>query len=129
MHYHFLADLVVLIHLAFIVFAVLGGILTYWWRKALWLHIPVVLWAGWIEFTGGICPLTPLENWLRSRGEQVTYSIDFVGKYILPLVYPEGLTRGIQLVLGAIVGLVNILIYVYIFKIRKTQQGKKLTII
>ncbi|UCE54129.1 MAG: DUF2784 domain-containing protein [Desulfobacterales bacterium] len=124
MHYNFLADLVVLIHLAFIVFAVLGGILTYWWRKALWLHIPVVLWAGWIEFTGGICPLTPLENWLRSRGEQVTYSIDFVGQYILPLVYPEGLTRGIQLVLGAIVVFVNILIYVFIFKIRKTQQRK-----
>jgi len=129
MHYHFLADLVVLIHFAFIVFAVLGGILTYWWRKALWLHIPVVLWAGWIEFTGGICPLTPLENWLRSRGEQAIYSIDFVGQYILPLVYPEGLTRGIQLVFGAIVVFVNILIYVYIFKIRKTQQGKKLTII
>ena len=124
MHYRILADLVVLIHFAFIIFAVLGGILTYWWKKALWLHIPVVLWAGWIEFTGGICPLTPLENWLRSRGEQAAYAIDFVGKYILPLVYPEGLTRGIQLVLGAIVVLVNILIYVCIFKIRKTREGK-----
>ena len=119
MFYLILADLVVLIHLAFIVFAVLGGLLIIWWRKVLYLHLPAVIWAGWIEVSGGICPLTPLENWLRGQSGQATYAVDFVGNYIVPLVYPPGLTRAIQIVLAAIVISVNGLIYGYLFFRRK----------
>ena len=68
MAYNLLADGVVLIHLAFVLFAVLGALLIIRWRKVLWLHLPAAVWAAWIEFSGKICPLTPLENWLRMRG-------------------------------------------------------------
>jgi hypothetical protein len=115
MFYLWLADLVVLLHLAFIVFAVLGGLLIIWWRKVLYLHLPAVIWAGWIELSGGICPLTPLENWLRGQGGQAAYDVDFVGNYIVPLVYPPGLTRGMQIVLAAMVIFINGLIYYYLF--------------
>ena len=115
MLYLWLADLVVLIHLAFIVFAVLGGLFIIWWRKVLYLHLPAVIWAGWIEFSGGICPLTPLENWLRGEGGQAAYAVDFVGNYLMPLVYPAGLTRTIQIVLAIMVIFINGLIYGYLF--------------
>ena len=115
MHYRLLADFVVILHLAFIVFVILGGIIIIWWRKAGWIHLPSVVWAGWIEFSGGICPLTPLENWLRIQGGQATYPVDFVDKYIMPLVYPPGLTRGIQIGLAAIVIFINGLLYGYLY--------------
>jgi hypothetical protein len=125
MYYLLLADLVVLLHLAFIIFAVFGGIIIIWWRKVLWLHVPAVLWSGWIEFSEGICPLTPLENWLRAQGGQAAYAIDFVGQYIIALVYPASLTRRIQVVLGAIVIIVNVLIYGYVFIIRRSALIRK----
>jgi hypothetical protein len=115
MFYLWLADLVVLIHLAFIAFAVLGGLLIIWRRKVLYLHLAAVIWAVWIEFSGGICPLTPLENWLRGQGGQAAYALDFVGNYLMPLVYPPGLTRGIQIVLATMVIFINGLIYGYLF--------------
>jgi hypothetical protein len=119
MYYRSLAELVVVIHFVFVVFVVLGGFLIFRWRKAIWLHVPAVLWSAWIELSGGICPLTPLENWFWIKGGQASYPEDFVGNYILPLIYPEGLTRVIQIILAGIVIFVNVLVYGYVFLIRK----------
>ena len=119
MPYRLLADCVVLLHLTFIVFAVSGGILIIWWRKVIWIHFPVVVWAAWIEFTGGICPLTYLENWLLVKNGLGGYHGDFMANYIIPIIYPANLTREIQMVLAAIVIVVNLLVYGYVFVVRR----------
>jgi len=93
MVYQTLANVVVVIHLGFVIFVVLGAVLTLWRRWIVWLHIPAFLWAVWIEFTGGFCPLTPLENWFRIKAGQGGYEGDFVATYLLPVLYPAGLTR------------------------------------
>ena len=115
MLYGILADIVVLIHLFFVLFAVLGAVMIIWRRWVVWLHLPVVIWAIWIELTGGICPLTPLENWLRRRAGQGGYPGDFVEHYLLPVLYPVGLTRDIQILLGLVVISINATLYGYIF--------------
>jgi hypothetical protein len=92
--------------------------------KVLWLHLPAAGWAAWIEFSGKICPLTPLENWLRMRGGGSGYAGDFVGHYLMPILYPSGLTRKVQFILGGIVIGVNLIIYGYVFFIRKPKGGK-----
>ena len=124
MAYNLLADVVVLIHLAFVLFAVLGALLVIWQRKVLWLHLPAAVWAAWIEFSGKICPLTPLENWLRMRGGGSGYAGDFVEHYLMPILYPSGLTRKVQFILGGIVIGVNLIIYGYVFFTRKPKGGK-----
>jgi len=121
MHYRLLSDFVVLLHLAFIVFAVSGGILVIWWRKALWIHLPAALWATWIEFSGGICPLTHVENWLLVKSGLGGYHGDFIAKYILPVVYPANLTRKIQIALATIVIVVNLFVYGFIFMNRNKK--------
>ena len=126
MPYGLFADIVVLIHLAFVVFTVLGAVLIVWWRWILWLHVPAVLWAVWIEMSGGICPLTPLENWLRLKAGRGGYQGDFVENYLLPVLYPAGLTRNMQIVLGTLVILINTAIYGYLFfqhKLKKNRRG------
>jgi hypothetical protein len=124
MLYSLLADLVVLIHLAFVLFTVLGALLVFWRRKVLWLHIPAAVWAAWIEFSGKICPLTPLENWLRMRGGGSGYGGDFVGHYLMPILYPSGLTRKVQFILAGVVVGVNLITYGYFFFIRKPKGGQ-----
>jgi hypothetical protein len=109
--YRLLADLVVVIHLAFVVFAVLGGLLVLRWRRIAWLHLPAAVWAALIEFRGWICPLTPLENWLRARGGGSGYETGFVEHYILPVLYPAELTRELQLILGTLVAGINVAVY------------------
>jgi len=111
MAYDLLADLVVLIHFLFVLFSLLGALLVIRWRKMIWLHLPAALWAAGVEFSGKICPLTPLENWLRVRGGGAGYAGDFIGQYLLWLLYPSGLTRGVQIILGFIVVGINIGIY------------------
>jgi len=111
MLYGVLADLVVIIHLAFVVFVLFGGLLVLWWRRAVWLHLPAFAWGAAVEFGGWICPLTPLEIWLRMQGGESAYSSDFVEHYILPLLYPADLTREIQVVFGTVVLVVNVAIY------------------
>lgn len=111
MAYGIAADLVVLLHFAFILFVVLGGLLLLKWPRLAWLHLPAALWGALIEFTGWICPLTPLENWLREIGGASGYSGGFVEQYILVLIYPAGLTREIQLFLGLGVLVLNAAIY------------------
>ena len=113
--YKLIADLVVLIHFLFVLFSSLGALLVIRWRKILWLHLPAALWAAGIEFSGSVCPLTPLENWLRIRGGGAVYTGDFIGQYLLRLLYPSGLTRGTQIILGAIVVGINMGIYSYLF--------------
>ncbi|MCK4987653.1 MAG: DUF2784 domain-containing protein [Desulfobacterales bacterium] len=124
MPYHLLADLVVIIHLTFVLFSVAGALLVIGWRKILYIHLPTAVWAAWIEFSGRICPLTPLEKWLRIKGGDAGYSGDFVGHYILSILYPSGLTREVQFILGGVVVGLNIIIYGYILFPRKGRGGK-----
>ena len=115
MIYELLADLVLGLHLLFVLFSVLGAVLVIRWPRVKWVHLPAAAWAVWIEFSGRICPLTPLENWLRVRGGGAGYAGDFVGHYLLGLLYPAGLTRCVQIILGAAVLGVNLLVYGYVF--------------
>ena len=115
MWYRLCADIFVALHLAFVLFAVLGALLTFRWRKVVWLHVPAVVIAVMAEFTGWICPLTPMENWFRVRGGGTGYSTTFVEHYIVPVLYPARLTRGMQLGLGIFIIALNVLIYWYIF--------------
>jgi hypothetical protein len=103
MLYRLLADLIVIFHLGFVLFAVFGGFLVFKWEKLAWLHVPAFLWAALIEFAGWACPLTPLENKLRELADETPYHSDFVGHYLLPLLYPAELTRNLQVILGVLV--------------------------
>ncbi len=109
-----LADLVVAAHFLFVLFVVLGGLLVLRWPRVAYLHIPAAIWGAAIEFLGWICPLTPLEHWLRRRSGAAGYSGGFIEHYILPLLYPSALTREIQLILGFLVIAVNLGIYGYV---------------
>ncbi len=116
-----LADLVVVVHLAFIVFVVGGGILALRWRWMPWLHLPAVLWAVLLELGGLPCPLTPLENWLRARGGASPYAGGFVDRYLVPVVYPEALTRDWQIALGVLVCAVNAAAYAVVRQVRRSK--------
>lgn len=111
MAYRLLADATVGLHLAFILFVVFGGFLA--WRKVAWawIHLPAVAWVAFIEFTGTICPLTPLENALRQRAGDAGYTGSFIDHYLLPIIYPAGLTPQIQVVLGLVVVGLNAIVY------------------
>lgn len=116
MLYLLLADAVVLFHLLFIVFVMLGALLVVRRLKWIWLHLPAVAWGMSVEFLHLYCPLTPLENSLRMRAGAVGYEGDFIGHYLLPLIYPAGLTPQIQLGLGALVLVVNVAAYGVVFR-------------
>lgn len=111
MAYRLLADAVVILHLAFVLFVVLGGVAVLQWPRLAWLHVPAAAWGALIEFAGWICPLTPLENFLRERGGEAGYSGGFVDHYITAIIYPHGLTRTMQLGIGALVLAINALVY------------------
>ena len=111
MHPGWLADLVLLLHFAFVAFVALGGFLVIRWPKIAWAHVPAAIWGAGIELTGWICPLTPLENALRARAGGAAYEGDFIARYLLPVLYPEGLTRDAQFVLGSIVIFGNAVLY------------------
>ena len=122
MPYGILADIVVWVHLGFVLFSVLGALLVVWWRRVLWLHLPAVFWAVWIEMTGKTCPLTPLENWLRNQAGQGGYRGDFVEHYLMSVLYPVGLTRNWQILLALFVIIINSALYGYIlFRDRSTR--------
>jgi hypothetical protein len=118
MAYRWLADLVLVVHLAFIVFVVLGGLLVIRRPKLAWLHLPAAIWGSWIEFSGRICPLTPLENHFRRLGGQAGYSGGFIEHYITAIIYPDGLTRAVQITFGVLVVLINVLAYRRVWKRR-----------
>ena len=113
--YSLLADAVIVIHFLFILFVVAGGLLILRWPRMVWLHLPATGWGAFIEFAGWICPLTPLENHLRRLGGEVPYTGDFVVQYLVPVIYPAGLTATAQYLLGGLVIALNLLIYGYIF--------------
>lgn len=89
------------------------------WRRAMWVHLPAVAWAAYIEFSGGICPLTPLENDFRAKAGLNYYSGDFVARYVFPVLYPEGLTRQAQIGIGLIVLAANLGLYIFVYTRRR----------
>lgn len=116
MVYRLLADIIVVLHLGFVAFVVLGGLLTLRWPRAAWAHLPAAVWGAWVEFAGWICPLTPLEGWLRRRGGDTGYSGDFVEHYLMPVLYPAALTPEIQWVLGSLVLAINAVVYALVIR-------------
>ena len=105
------ADAVALLHLGFVLFVAFGGLWVWRWPRLVWLHLPAVAWGAWIEFAGGLCPLTPWENALRQAVGQAGYAGGFVDHYLWPLLYPAGLTREWQWALGAGILVFNIVVY------------------
>jgi hypothetical protein len=118
MTFRLLADATVLLHLAFVLFVVCGGLLVLWRPWIAWIHVPAAVWGAWVEFSGWICPLTPLENWLRTQGGRTTYDSSFVDYYIVPTLYPASLTRDTQLVFGGFVVVVNAVAYAIVLRRR-----------
>jgi hypothetical protein len=117
-----LADLILVGHLGIIVFAVFGALWALWWSWAPLMHLPVLAWAAYIELSAGICPLTPLENSLRQAAGESGYSNSFIEHYLVPLVYPPGLTSGAQLWLAASLLLLNGLFYSYVVARRRALR-------
>jgi hypothetical protein len=111
MTYRVLAAAVVLAHFAFVLFVVVGGLLVLRWPRVAWAHVPAAVWGSLVEWSGWVCPLTPLEDWLHMRAGDVSYEGGFIERYLMPVLYPVGLTRERQLVLGVVVVVVNGLIY------------------
>ena len=111
MFFRLLADAVFALHLGFIAFAVAGALCVLRRPRLVWLHVPAAVWAVWIELTGWICPLTPLENHLRARAGQQGYEGGFIEHYLLPVIYPGGLTPKVQVVLGTTILAVNLFAY------------------
>lgn len=123
MAYGAAADLLVLVHAAFVAFVVLGGLAVRRWPRLAWAHVPAVIWGVGIEVSGAVCPLTPLEHWLRAQAGQHGYEGDFIARYLLPVLYPAGLTREAQLALGALACLVNAAAYGWIAAARRRDAG------
>jgi hypothetical protein len=117
-----LADAVVLVHGLFIAFVVAGAALLWRWPRLVWVHLPAVLWGAYAEFSGAICPLTPLENRLRALAGEAGYAQGFVEHYLLPLIYPQALTHEVQLVLGTAVVAVNALLYALWLRPRRRRE-------
>jgi hypothetical protein len=111
-----LATLVVIAHLLFVVFVVAGGVLALRWPRSAWLHLPAALWGAAIALGGFVCPLTPLENWLRVQAGEAPYHTGFLEHYLLPILYPASLTRRVQIGTGVFVVLVNALVYAQVLR-------------
>lgn len=115
MLYRLLADVVLVLHLGFVLFVVAGAFLILRWRWMAWVQPPAALWGVFVEWSGRVCPLTPLENWLRAQGGASGYPGGFVEHYLLPVIYPASLTRTVQILLGALVLVVNVIAYALAF--------------
>jgi hypothetical protein len=122
--YSVLADLVLLVHLAFLFFVAAGGFAVLRWPGLAWAHLPAVAWGVLIEYAGWICPLTPLEIWLRRRGGGEGYTGGFIEHYVTAFLYPEGLTRGWQIALGTLALLVNAAIYQRVIRRRRATHAR-----
>ncbi|CAN5143079.1 DUF2784 domain-containing protein [soil metagenome] len=121
MFYTLLADAVVLLHFVFVAFVVAGGFLVLRWPRVAWGHLPAAAWGALIEFGGWICPLTPLEVRLREAGGGEGYAGGFVEQYLLPVLYPGALTRSVQVALGIAVVVVNVAVYLLVWRRRRAQ--------
>ncbi len=116
------ADSVLLLHLAFILFVLLGGAMTIWLRWIPFIHLPAAVWGFFVELTGRVCPLTYLENYFRIKAGQSGYTESFIEHYLLDIIYPSGLTREIQLALAGVVVVVNSAIYGWLFFNRRVKN-------
>ena len=120
------ADAVVIIHLGFVGFVALGAAVVWWRPRLAWLHLPAVAWGVGIELAGMVCPLTPLEQWLRLQAGHAGYDRDFVAQYVLPVLYPAGLTSDVQWLLGGTVCVVNFVAYACIWRIRTNRTKARM---
>jgi hypothetical protein len=118
MSYRAMADLVVVFHLAVVIFVVCGALLLFWRKWVAWVHLPVIAWVIFAECFHHMCPLTFLENWLRDRGGVGGYQGDFVAHYVMPVLYPDGLTERMQVVFGAFILILNLTLYLIAFRPR-----------
>lgn len=116
MIYRLAADAVVIIHLAFIIFVVCGGFLAWKWHRLAWVHLPAAVWGALIEFARWTCPLTPLENKLRSLAGETGYQGGFIEHYLIPIIYPARLTVGMMLIMGTSIVLLNAFAYTVYFR-------------
>lgn len=126
MLYAIAAEATLLLHAAFIVFAVAGGLLVLRWRWLVWLHVPAAGWAALVVMAGWICPLTPIEQMLRGLAGQDGYAGSFIEHYLVLLIYPPGLTRSLQLLLGALVLAVNVAVYLVVWGKRRRRPEASL---
>lgn len=124
MPYRLLADLLVLFHTGFVLFVVLGGLPVLRWPRLAWVHLPAAAWGAWVEFSSTVCPLTPLENHLRHLGGEAGYSGGFIAHYLLPVLYPAGLSPRVQVVLGVFVVLLNVAAYVLVWRRRSDGSDR-----
>ncbi|MGF1759360.1 DUF2784 domain-containing protein [Photobacterium sagamiensis] len=124
MIYRILADLVVIVHLLFIIFALLGGLLAIVRSYLVFVHLPAVIWVFVISFKGWICPLTPLENQLRNAAGSEGYTGGFIEHYIIPIIYPSALNFNLQIVFGLVAVVINIGIYSFVYYKLMTRQGR-----
>lgn len=123
MIYRALADATLIVHLFFVLFVALGAFLVVRWPRVAWLHVPAALWGVYIELSGRICPLTPLENSLRERGGQAGYAGGFIEHYVSAWIYPDGLTRNVQISLGSILVVLTVALYWRAF--RRPRPARK----
>jgi hypothetical protein len=121
--YSLLADATVVLHLAFVLFVVSGGLAVLRWPRMAWVHLPAAAWGVLIEFAGWICPLTPLENWLRRRAGEAAYESGFIEHYVTAVLYPAGLSRTTQWILGALALAVNVAIYTIVLRRRRAATA------
>ncbi len=122
MTYRILADLVLLIHALFIAFVVFGGLLALWKRCLIWAHLPALMWGALVITMGWICPLTPLENFLREMAGQESYRAGFIEHYLLLAIYPPGLTREMQIALAVLLSLGNLVVYALLYLRRPSRR-------
>jgi hypothetical protein len=116
-------DVVLTLHLSFILFCTLGALLALKWRWIPWLQLPAAAWGFYIELSGRICPLTRIENHFREQSGEAAYQGDFIGHYLLATIYPDGLTREIQFVLAAFVLILNISVYAWLIRRRLKERS------
>ncbi len=124
MLYQTLANLVLAAHAAFIAFALLGGLLVLRWRWVRWLHLPCMAWGATVVAAGWTCPLTPLENSLRAAGGAAGYSGGFIEHYLLAVIYPDGLTREVQMLLAAALVVSNMVVYAIVWRSKSRVNSK-----
>ena len=119
--YPVLADIVVCFHFAFVLFVIFGGLIYYFWSNVPYLHLPAVFWGLWIELSGSVCPLTPLENWLVLNAGSSDVRSSFIEQYITQFLYPTGLDQNFKYYLAIGLAIFNLIIYIHILR----KKGKR----
>lgn len=122
MSYRLAADAILLLHAAFILFVVFGGLLAWRWPRMAWIHLPAAAWGAFVELSGAGCPLTALENEFLAKAGFAGYGGGFIEHYLLSAIYPEGLSRTTQMLLGGAVVAVNMVIYGWIVRRRRAAK-------